>query len=210
VSIPLPTEVGELAELTAALDATDHAGRLSWAYALNGKQQYRLFDLAAGQLSVSAEDLHRGDGDVVVHSGRNGLALFNHFEKRCARQGDELVGFNHNEWPGLLGRVARRVTGPGHYVFYDSPDVPGEVWIDYRSIPSRAHPAFPPLVDNESGLRQLVFGNMVDVLRRVSTHVFIGDSFKDFPRDDTPPLATRVASKLFATAPFILCQVPSD
>lgn len=207
MSIPLPTEVDDLSVLTEALDATGHDQRLAWAYTLGGKQQYRLYDLAAGKQAVTPDDLHGGDGEVVRHHGRNGLMLFNHFEKRCAKVGDELVGFNHNEWPGLIGRIARRVTGPGHYSFYASPDVPGEVWIDYRRVPTRSHEAFPPLVDNESGLRQLVFGNMVDVLRRVSEHVFIGDSFKNFPRDDRPPFFTRLAS-LGATAPFILVQQP--
>jgi len=207
VAIPLPTEASDLAALTAALDAADHGTRLEWAYSLGGAQQYHLYALAAGQLPLAPADLHGDDGVVVAHPGRNGLALFSRFEKRFALHGGELVGFNHNDWPGLIGRLARRVTGPGHYRFYASPDGTGEVWIDYRRIPSQAHPDFPPLVDNESGLRQLVFGNMVDVLRRVSTHVFIGDAFKNMPRDDTPPFLTRVAS-LFSTAPFVLVQPP--
>ena len=146
---------------------------------------------------------------MVRHYGRNGLALFNLFEKRCVLVDGQRAGYNHNGFPAAVRGLAGRIIGPGHYVFYDAPTVQGEVWIDYRRIPTAQHPDFPPLIDNESGLRQLVYGNMVDILRRVSKHVFIGDAFKNLPREDTPPLLTRFASKFFATAPFILCQDPS-
>ncbi len=140
------------------------------------------------------------------HIGRNGLDLFNLFEKRFARMGDAIVGYNHNDF-GRLASVAARVTGPGHYTAYASPEREGEVWIDYRKPPTVQHPDFPPLQGNEQGLPALVFGNMVDVLRRVSAHVSIGDSFKDFERPDRPSLLTRVGSKL-PTAPFVLCRKP--
>ncbi len=182
--------------------------RLAWARSLNGKEQYRLFDLAKDGPPLTAADMHRGEREVVVHYGRNGLALFNLFQKRCTVIEGQLGGYNHSEAPKLLRPLVTAITGPGHYVFYDAPDVPGEVWIDYRAIATAQHPDFPPLVDNESGLRQLVYGNMVDIMRRVSKHIIIGDSFKNLPRDSKPPLLTRLASKYGATAPFILCQQP--
>ena len=175
---------------------------------LDGAEQRRLFELAKGGPELRAEDLHRAEGRVVIHYGRNGLQAFNLFQKRCVLIDGQRAGFNQNEFPRLVSRLATRITGPGHYVFYDSPDVPGEVWIDYRRIPTAQHPDFPKLVDNESGLRQLVYGNMVDIMRRVSTHVIIGDSFKNLPRTDRPPLLTRLASRFGATAPFVLCQEP--
>lgn len=208
VEIPKPSAVDRVELLTELLDAAPHEVRLAWARSLNGKEQYRLFDLAKEGPPLAAADMHRGEGEVVVHYGRNGLAAFNLFQKRCALVQGQLAGFNHNEFPKLISGIAGWVTGPGHYVFYDSPDVPGEVWVDYRRIPTAQHPDFPPLVDNESGLRQLVFGNMVDIMRRVSKHIIIGDSFKNLPREDTPPLLTRLASRFGATAPFVLCQQP--
>lgn len=194
--IPLPQEVTELAPLAAALDAAEHAERLSWIYRLSGAEQRWLYRLAEGG-AVHADELV-GEG-VTHHLGRNGLAVFNRFQKRFARSGDAVVGYNHN--PGLIAPLV----GPGHFTAVDSPAVPGEVWIDYRHLPAESHPDFPPLRDNERGIPALVFGNMVDVLRRVSAHVTIGNAYKDMPRDDVPGLLARLGS-LLPTAPFVLCR----
>jgi hypothetical protein len=208
MSLPMPRELSSLTELTPALDAARHDERLAWIRSLNGRQQLHLFDLAGdAALPLSVADLHGAEGEVIINYGKNGLMLFNRFEKRTALQSGQLVGYNEPGFPSLIAPIAKRVTGPGHYTFYDSPQGKPEIYIDYRRVPTVRHPAFPPLVDNESGLRQLVFGNMVDVLRRVSDHVFIGNAFKNLPRDDKPPLLVRIASKL-GTAPFVLCQAP--
>jgi hypothetical protein len=209
LEIPKPSAVDRVGILTEMLDAAPHEVRLEWARSLNGKEQYRLFDLAKEGPALASADLHRGEGEVVIHYGRNGLAMFNLFQKRCVHLQGQNAGYNHNGFPSAIRGIAGAIIGPGHYVFYDSPDVPGEVWIDYRRIPTVQHPDFPALITNEGGLRQLVYGNMVDVMRRVSKHIFIGDSFKNLPREDKPPLLTRLASRFGATAPFILCQDPS-
>jgi hypothetical protein len=208
VEIPKPSSVDRLSVLTPLLDAATHLERVRWIRSLDGREQHRLFDLAKEGGPLRASDLYRGEGEVVAHLGRNGLALFNLFQKRCTLIGGELAGYNHNESPRWVRGLLGRVIGPGHYVFYDAPEADREVWIDYRRVPTAQHPAFPALVSNESGLRQLVYGNLVDVLRRVSEHVFIGDSYKNLPREDKPPLLTRLASRLAATAPFVLCQAP--
>ncbi len=204
MAIQMPSDVTTLEPLTTALDAADHPTRLGWVHSLNGAEQLVLFALAEGS-SVQVDDLVRDERQVVIHHGRNGLAMFNLFQKRLSRLGGAGIGYNHNDFPRGLKTIARWVSGPGHFVAYDSPDRPGEVWIDYRRIPEQQHPEFPPLIDNEHGLRALVFGNMVDVLRRVSTHVFIGDSYKNLPRPDEVPVMARIGS-LFPTAPFVLCQ----
>lgn len=203
MSIPRPCDVEQLAPITEALEAASHAERVAWVRSLSGREQLALYALAEGS-AVTLDELVGEEGQVVRHLGRNGLAAFNLFEKRFARLGDQVVGYNHNEF-GALGGLAARVTGPGHYTAYPSPQQPGEIWIDYRKLPTTQHPEFPPLRDNERGLPGLVFGNMVDVLRKVSTGVFIGDSFKDFERPDRPPLLTRIGSAL-PTAPFALCR----
>jgi hypothetical protein len=203
MTIPKPTDVSSLEPITQALDAASHDERVAWVRSLNGKQQYRLFELAEGR-PVKLDELVRGDESMVRHFGRNGLALFNKFEKRFARLGDAVVGYNHNDF-GFLGPLMALITGPGHYTAYESGV---EVWIDYRMLPTRQHPDFPPLRDNERGLPALVFGNMVDRMRRVSQHVVIGDAFKNMPREDKPPLMARIGS-LFPTAPFVLCREPT-
>ena len=208
VDIPKPSAVDHVRVITPLLDAATHEQRVSWIRSLDGREQYRLFDLARDGAPLRAADLHRGDREVVVHWGRNGLAAFNLFQKRCTIIDGQYAGYNHSEAPASIRGLVTWITGPGHYVFYDAPEADGEVWIDYRRIATQRHPSFPALIGNEGGLRQLVYGNLVDVMRRVSTHVFIGDSFKNMPRDDKPPLLTRIASRLGATAPFVLCQEP--
>lgn len=201
-TIPRPSAVSALSELTGLLDNSTHAARYDWACSLGEREQLALFALAEGS-ALRVDDLVREDGAVVVHAGRNGLALFNRFEKRFSRLGDEIGGYNHNEkLGGPLNFLVRRIVGPGHFVAYDGPDGDG-VWIDYRRIPKRQHPDFPPLIDNDHGLRSLVFGNMVDVLRRVSRHVSIGNAFKD----KSPPrtLGARIGARL-PTAPFVVVR----
>ncbi|MEQ1505192.1 MAG: hypothetical protein ABMB14_23365 [Myxococcota bacterium] len=205
--IARPTEVDTLTGLSEALDAADHETRVAWVRSLRRSQQYALYALAAGN-PVSVRELVRGDGEVVRHYGKNGLLMFTWFEKRFAKVGDTVVGYNHNAFPGWVAPIAGAIVGPGHYTAYDGPEVPGEVWIDYRKVPAVTAPSFPPLIDNEHGLRALVFGDMVDILRRVSRHVFVGDSFKaKYPRPDRAPLLARVGGWL-PTAPFVLCQEP--
>jgi hypothetical protein len=205
--IPKPKDVEKLAPITEGLDAAEHDTRVAWVRSLNGPQQYRLYELALGN-PVGVTDLVDRNDVVVRHIGRNGLVLFNKFEKRFARHGDAVVGYNHGEVPGFIAPIYRLFTGYGHFLAYDSPDVPGEVWIDYRKVADTVPAAFPPVAGNERGLPALVFGDMVDVLRRVSRHVFVGDSFKaKYPRPDRAPLLARIGG-MFPTAPFVVCQEP--
>ncbi|MCA9492302.1 MAG: hypothetical protein KC621_20355 [Myxococcales bacterium] len=208
MDLPKPSAVTDVQGLADALDAATHEVRLGWARSLGRSEQYALFELAKGR-PVTVDELVGEPGQVVRHLGKNGLPLFSWFEKRFVRLPDGTVGgYNHNEF-GLIAPIAAIVTGPGHFVAVDAPDGAPEVWIDYRRIPAVQHPDFPPLQSNEAGLPGLVFGDMVDVLRRVSRHITIGDSFKGkYPRDDQPPFLARMGATLFPTAPFVLCQEP--
>ena len=199
MSLPMPSTVSELPDLASALNAATHEQRLQWAYSLGQTEQLALFGLAS-ETTLTVDDLTKPEGAVFVHPGRNGLPLFNRFQKRFARLGDEVVGYNHND-NALLSWFA----GPGHFTAYTSPDTGREVWIDYRTVSTQQHSEFPPLVDNEQGGRALVFGNMVDKLRRVSSHVLIGNAYKDLPAKRTPTLAMRIGMSM-ATAPFVLVQ----
>ncbi len=203
--IPLPSSVGVLADLAARLDNASHADRMAWAYQLGEAEQLALFELCDGAEGsrLTVDDVVLPNEGVFIHPGRNGLPRFNRFEKRFAKLGREVVGYNHNDQiGGPLNFLAKRITGPGHYTAYNGPNG-NEIWIDYRAIPTRRHPEFPALIDNDHGLRALVFGNMVDVLRRVSRHVLIGNAFKDKSRGRT--LLSRLGSR-FPTAPFVLVQ----
>lgn len=203
MTIAHPTEVRELAALSAQLDNATHAQRLAWAYTLDEKAQLALYALAKGQ-PLDLDDVVGKDGAVMIHHGRNGMPIFNRFQKRFARLGNTVVGYNHNDTIGkpFFHPLMKRLIGPGHYTTYEAPDGDG-LWIDYRMIPEQQHPEYPPLIDNEHGTRALVFGNMVDVLRRASRHVFIGNAYKD--KSPARTLMARIGSRL-PTAPFVLVQ----
>jgi hypothetical protein len=193
-----------LAPITAALDAASPADRRAWVRSLGGAQQKHLYALAQGN-PLTVNDLVGAEGEVRIGDGRNGLAMFNKFQKHFSRLGSEVVGYNDSsEIAGFLSPIVGWFNGPGHFLAYDSPLVPGEVWVDYRTVSTNQHPAFPPLLDNDHGTRSLVFGNMVDIVRRVSQHVFIGDAFKNLPRTTPMSLGCRIGS-LFPTAPFAIC-----
>lgn len=177
--VPLPSRVERLEPLTAVLNALSSTDRVAWIRTLGWSQMGHLWRLAA-DTELRASDFVGADGSVWVHPGQNALPLFNRFEKRFARVGDEIVGYNHTS------SFVTFWTGPGHFRVVDSPDKPGEVWIDYRTLPKARHAEFPDLAPNDRGLfPRLTYGGMVDKVRRVSAHVYIGDSFTG-ERQETP------------------------
>jgi hypothetical protein len=167
-------------ELASLLDGLSHEERVAWVRSLGRREQRRLYEAAEGFLPLALADLvppSRPDAATVRHFGKNTLPVFTWFEKRFARPAgqdpqapSELHGFNF--------QTLRWLTGPGYYVARIDPARP-EVLIDYREIPALAPPGWPPLRGNEGGLGRLVYGNMVDRLRRVSEHVTIGSAAKN-------------------------------
>lgn len=180
--IPLPTLVDALEPISAALDAATHEERLAWMRGLGLRQLRALYALAKGS-PVRITEI-AGSEAVVIGEGKNGLPLFNRFQKRFARHGDQVVGYNHNS------TFVTFFVGPGHFVAYDSPEVPGEVWIDYRTLPKARHPEFPELASNDRFPGpKLTYGGMVDKVRRASRHVLIGDAFAGTEKSKGVPFA---------------------
>jgi len=169
--LPLPTRVDSLEPLATALDATSQDRRADWLHRLGARQLRALVELSEGT-ALCPEDFVRQDG-VMIAMGKNHLPLlFNRFQKRFARVGDEVVGYNHTS------ALATFFSGPGHFVVLPSPEVEGEVWFDYTRLPAGQHPEFPPLEQQHRLLFPLVYGDMVDVIRRVSRDVVVGWSTK--------------------------------
>jgi hypothetical protein len=109
----------------------------------------------------------------VRHLGRNSMPMLTRFEKVLFR-GAEQAAAAPAELGGLNVHVTRPLAGPGYCVAVDDA-ARGEVVIDYTRVPSVAPEGFPPIVDNEHGLRALFYGfTQIDRLRRVSEHVTIG------------------------------------
>lgn len=110
--------------------------------------------------------------EPVIHYGRNSLPMFTLFEKRFYRMGDgSSIG-------GANFQTLSPFTGPGYFVVRKDDGVP-EVLIDYRAQPKDKPADFPDIRGNESGIAKLVYGSMVDAVRRVSEHVSIGAATKN-------------------------------
>ena len=165
----------DLPTITAHLDSLEGPERIRQVREVPGKLQSRLFEQTRGYRSLGLEDFvpaEKENRTFVRHFGKNSLPLFTHFEKRFARPKDGspiLWGFNHSP---LMG-----VVGPGHFVMRSGP-LAGELHVDYYSIPPERLEEAPPLALNTKGISNLVYGNMIDVLRGVSAHVTIGRAIK--------------------------------
>ncbi len=166
-------------EIARLLDGLPSAERIAAVRALGRAEQRRLYDAASGVARLRLVDLVPAatpDLVAVRHYGRNTLPAFTLFEKRFARPRGEdpaapkrLAGFNFQTMTAF--------TGPGYFVARDD-ESRGEVLIDYRELPTQAPDDWPRIRGNDRGLGRLVYGNMVDTLRRVSEHVTIGSAAK--------------------------------
>ena len=170
---PKPVEIARL------LDAMTHPERVGAVRALGRAEQRRLYEAVEGFAALRLVHLVPADRralETVRHFGRNTLPAFTLFEKRFARptgadpeRPDRLYGYNHSPYP-----VVPLLTGPGYFVARENDR--GEVLVDYRLLPEERPPGWPPIRRNDRGTPRLVFGFMVDTVRRVSEHVSIGSA----------------------------------
>ena len=169
-----PVEPRAIAQL---LDSLAHGPRVAAVRSLGRREQRRLYAAVDGFLPLRLADLVPPATDELApvrHFGRNTLPLFTHFEKRfCRPRGQDrekpalLWGYNHQStaW----------ATGPGYFVAVQDPER-SEVLIDYTRVPAGHAEGWPLPRPNQRGLARLVYGSMVDRLRRVSEHVTIGSA----------------------------------
>jgi hypothetical protein len=170
------------ARVAQLLDGLAHEERVAAVRVLGKDQQRRLWDAVDGFRPVTLADVVPPSVEsnrAVRHFGKNSLALFTRFEKRFLRPDGqdpaaptELHGYNFQE-----SSLGSWFSGPGYFVAVASPDRP-EVQIDYRRLPATQPEGWPQdwpkIRSNEKGGARLVYGFMVDTLRRVSEHVTIG------------------------------------
>ena len=171
----LGAEPPNAAEIAAFLDGLTHDGRMEALAALSGPAvQRRLWEVAASAPRVDTTDLVPPDAPAkreVIFHGKNSLPAFTFFQKRFLRPragADTLWGYNHQSLAWL--------TGPGYFVVHDEP-ARGAA-IDYREVPPESVAGWPAVKPNSAGLSRFVSKDMVDYLRRVSTHVLIGRATK--------------------------------
>ncbi len=164
-----PVDTAAIADLLDHLSPGDRRQAIA---ALGGPGlQGRLYAALAGGPPVSLADLVPADAPPlreVIYHGKNSLPAFTLFQKRFCRPAggatDALWGYNHQQLAWL--------TGPGYFVVREEPGRGAA--IDYRQVPPQGCPGWPPVQPNDRGVSRLVYKDMVDYLRRVATHVFIG------------------------------------
>jgi hypothetical protein len=178
------------------LDDLDAAARVRETRMLGGREQGQLYALAADSPPLRLSDFVPDDVDdleQVVHFGRNSQPMFKFFEKRwCRPSGDPVRLFGYNETP------VRRLIGPGYFVAHATAeggsDPRGAVVVDYFMTPDApVVDGWPEVRPNSQGLQRFVYGQTRDYMRRVSTHVTIGE-------------AQRKESRVMGW--FVLCRQP--
>lgn len=167
--LPLPSLTDSITPLETAFEALSHAERVNWTRGLGRRDLAALWRLCEGR-PIAFADLHGAEGEIVIHEGQNSLPFFSVFQKRVVRRGDVIQGYNHQPWAWL--------TGPGHFLVREGdPTHPG-AHFSYLEVAKDVPAGFPPLRENTAGLSALVYGHMVDYLRRVSAHAVIGAAYK--------------------------------
>lgn len=170
------------ASVAQAFDRMSHAERVAAIRATGRREQSRLWKAVDGFAPLSLIDMVPAacaDNQQVRHYGKNSLPLFTHFEKRFLRPAGqdaarptELHGYNFQE-----SAIATSFSGPGYFIAVDDPKR-SEVLIDYYRVPTTRPEGWPSIRNNERGGARLVYGFMIDTLRRVSEHVTIGHANK--------------------------------
>lgn len=169
----------DIEKLAEILDGLGHEGRVHATRTWTKKQMAAIYDACAGR-PISLDFLvpsSVGANTEVIHDLRNTLPLFSNAQKRFARSGEgeakDLVGFNKQH--GLAS-----VSEPGYFMVRPGEgEHENELVIDYGQTPKSKPDVWPKIEPNDSGLLNgIVWGGMVDYLRKVSEHVSIGKATK--------------------------------
>lgn len=166
----------DIEELAEMLDLLDPEGRVQTMRTWDKKRMAAIFDACAGRPITLEQVVPRSIGaDVeVIHDLRNTLPLFNDAQKRFARTADGGIG-GYNRQHGIA-----RVSEPGYFGVRQGEGAhANELVIDYGQVPTSKPRSWPRIEANDKGLLNgIVWGGMVDYLRKVSHHVSIGFATK--------------------------------
>lgn len=170
--------------LEAAFDEVNHAQRVEAMREFSPTIQKRLYEAASGR-AVSPEQIVP-DGcpplEEVVHEGHNTLPVMRRFQKRFCRPSPDQAPTDKQILWGYNQQMMKALTGPGYFVAYADDDS-GELYIDYRELPTERPDQWPKITSNKARLGRFVYHGMVDRLRRVSEHCTIGRAYKGKPMD---------------------------
>jgi hypothetical protein len=172
-------EAGAPQPISDLLDKLAEPARLEAVRSLARGQQRKLWNAVDGFREVRLLDMvpaSTPDLKAVRHYGKNSLPMFRLFEKRFYRPGGQDPS-KPAELGGANFQSIQLLTGPGYFVAVDSPKRP-EVLVDYYRVPKVKPDDFFPIEENRRNRGGLVYGYMIDTLRRVSEHVTIGSAAK--------------------------------
>lgn len=178
VSVLLEPTV-DIERLAEILDGLGHEGRVHAMRTWDKKRMAAIYEACNGR-SITLDQVvppSIGANVEVIHDLRNTLPVFTDAQKRFSKVeggGAAVGGFNRQ-----FG--VARVSEPGYFVVSEGEgDHANELVIDYTKVPTSKPESWPDIEKNDSGfLNKIVWGGMVDYLRRVSTHVSIGKATKD-------------------------------
>lgn len=161
-------------DIWSFLEGLAPSARVEQMLAIRHSLVGQLYDLVGGGEPLTVEDfVPKDERGTVIFEGRNSLPAFTRFQKRFARIGDEVVGYNH--------QLMSFATGPGYFVV--RPPTPGEahpdeLFFDYTADPSGIPTGWPPFKSNDAGLSRAVYMDMKDFCRRVGPGVLVGKAYK--------------------------------
>ena len=150
-----------------------------------GGKMARLFTLCADSEPLVATDIvPEGATGPIIHEGKNSLPMFSLFQKRFAKQGAAIIGYNHQTWSF--------VTGPGYFTVVDVADKPKELLFDYTKVPEAGIDGWPKVRSNSGGFSYFVYRGMHDFCRKVGPSVLIGCALREGKPLDSYFMLTRV------------------
>lgn len=170
-------EQSTLQSIADLLDRLSEPDRIAVARSLGPALQRKLYRRVEGFLPLTLADMVPPSVPALTavrHYGRNSLLMFRLFEKRFYRLPDQDPSAP-KELGGANFQSIQALTGPGYFVAVEDANR-REVLVDYHRVPSVAPEGFLPIAGNDRGRSRLVYGFMIDTLRRVSEHVTVGSA----------------------------------
>ncbi len=184
----LVTKQAPPADIAAHLDGLSAEQRVKECMDLPGKLQSPLFDLVKGAGQLTIDEFVGSTCETVIYELKNNLPVFNISQKRFYKPEEgEVVGYNHTV--GLAATFA----GPGYFFAGDADD--GELVFDYVRLPTFQPEGWPEIRPNTGLVPGIVYGNMLDYVRRVSKDTIIGSAFRDSKPRNAWFLLTRSAGQ---------------
>jgi hypothetical protein len=161
-------------EIARYLNELSPNDRVQQVLSITGRGVKYLYDAAAGAEPLRLDEfVPEDEKGTVIFEGRNSLPLFTRFQKRFARMGGQVIGYNHQTMSFVTGPgyfVVRAASGEGQHA--------EELYFDYTAAPPGEPAGWPPFRANDKGLSRLVYANMLDYCRRVANGVLVGKAYK--------------------------------